>query len=64
MFTIIFILMLLFLAHASLITLSHLFLNEFVTEHRDIQLTRNVIVTFAKGSKLVTLEPNFLQTFC
>ena len=28
------------------------------------QLTRNVIVTFAKGSKLVTLDPNILRTFC
>lgn len=27
------------------------------------QLTRNVIVTFARGSKLVTLEPTILQTF-
>ena len=28
------------------------------------QLTRNVIVTFAKGFKLVTLDPNILRTFC
>ena len=30
---------------------------------RDSQLTCNVIVTFAKGSKLVTLVPNILRTF-
>ena len=35
MFKIIFILMLLFLAHASLTTLSHIFFNQFITEHRD-----------------------------
>ena len=36
MCTIIFIFMLLFLALASLTTLNHLFLNQIITEHRDI----------------------------
>ena len=35
MFKIIFIFMLLFLALGSLTTLNHLFLNQFITEHRD-----------------------------
>ena len=35
MSTIIFIVMLLFLAFTSLTALNHLFLNQFITEHRD-----------------------------
>ena len=35
MCTVIFIVMFLFLALASLITLNHIFLNQFITEHRD-----------------------------
>ena len=43
--TIIFILMLLFLAFASLTTLSHLLLNQFITEHRDnFSSTKNINV--------------------
>ena len=51
MFKIIFIFMLLFLALASLTTLNHLFLNQFITEHTDtFSLTKtsryNVWVSF------------------
>ena len=43
MFKIIFIFMLLFLALASLTTINHLFLNQFITEHRNaFSLTKNI----------------------
>ena len=43
MFKIIFIFMLLFLALASLTTINHLFLNHFITEHRNsFSLTKNI----------------------
>ena len=43
MFKIIFIFMLLFLALASLTTINHLFLNQFIMEHRNIFiLTKNI----------------------
>ena len=42
MFKLIFIFMLLFLALASLTTINHLFLNQFITEHRNtFSLTKN-----------------------
>ena len=47
MFKIIFIFMLLFLALASLTILNHLFLNQFITEHRNTFSSRdNVSVSF------------------
>ena len=43
MFKILFIFMLLFLALASLTTINHLFLNQFITEHRNtFSLTKNI----------------------
>ena len=43
MFKIIFIFMLLFLALASMTTINHLFLNQFITEHRNtFSLTKNI----------------------
>ena len=51
MFKIIFIFILLFLALASLTTLNHLFMNQFIMEHRDTfsltnKIKENVSVSF------------------
>ena len=56
MFKIIFIFMLLFLALASLTTINHLFLNQFITEHRNtFSLTKKKNI---KGQCFVELYPH------